>query len=184
MHRAVWKGADDDSYISSDQAADSDDNNYDNEEGTFEPIYEEEENSDEAKKLAKKEAKKLAKKAAKAGIKQEIAHLKEELGTDNAQRTPLIGESVAEFYARTSDFWVTEIVQSTSNRDESNVSTLDLSSKELKGQAFHLCKARYEEIQPVLDRLNELDALQRKAEEHKKDKRAKSTEKGTRVRNK
>ena len=184
MHRAIWKGGDDDdSYISSDQAADSDDDHGDEGDGTFsfEPIYECE-NSEEAKKSAKKEAKKAAKKAAKAGIKQEITHLKEKLGTDNVRRTPLMGESVADFYARTTDYWVAEAVKSgQSSTAESNVSFLNLSSKELKGQAFHLCKARYGEIQPVLDRLNELDALQKEAE---KDKKSKSLEKGTKVRNK
>ena len=34
-----------------------------------------------------------------------------------------------------------------------------MSSKELKGEAFNLAKAHYEEIQLVFDRLNELDTV-------------------------
>lgn len=177
MHKQVWKGIDDDdSYISSDQAAeDSDD--YDNEnddaEG-FEPIHEEDDESDNIKRM-KKDAKKAAKKAARAGIKQEIAELKEQLGIDNEQRTPLVGESVADFYARTTDYWTSEaantVGQAVANRGES------MSSKELKGEAFTMAKARYEEIQPVLDRLNELDTIQKEAEEHRKEKKKAKSEK-------
>ena len=179
MHRQVWKGVDDDdSYISSDQAAeDSDD--YGNEgEGAeeFEPIHEEDDDDEtDDVKRAKKEAKKAAKKAARAGIKQEIADLKEKLGTGNEQRTPLIGESVADFYARTTDYWTSEaantIGQAVANRGES------MSSKELKGEAFAMANARYEEIQPVLDRLNQLDTIQKEAEEHRKEKKKAKSEK-------
>lgn len=176
MHRQVWKGAnDDDSYISSDQGGGSDDDFDGNDAEEFDPIEEEEgEDSDDAKR-AKKEAKKAAKKAARAGIKAEIADLKEKLGTDNELRTPLIGESVADFYARTTDYWTGEAVntvgQAAADRGER------MSSKELKGEAFSLAKARYEEIQPVLDRLNELDAMQKEAEQKHKEKKAKKADK-------
>ena len=173
MHRQVWKGAnDDDSYISSDQCADDSDE-VDND-AAFEPICEEGEDSDDAKR-AKKEAKKAAKKAAKAGIKEEMAHLKDRLGTDNEQRTPLIGESMADFYARTTNYWTAEaantVGQAAADRGES------MSSKELKGEAFGLAKARYEEIQPMLTRLNELDAMQKEAEDRHREKKAKKQEK-------
>lgn len=176
MHRQVWKGVDDDdSYISSEANEESDEYENEDAEEPFEPIHEEGEDSDEAKKLAKKEAKRAAKKAAKAGIKQEISHLKEKLDTDNEQRTPLIGESVADFYARTTDYWTLEaantVGQVAADRGES------MSSKELKGSAFELAKGRYEEVQPLLERLNEIDAQQREAEEDRKEKKKVKAEK-------
>ncbi|KAL3802610.1 hypothetical protein HJC23_011934 [Cyclotella cryptica] len=177
MHRQVWKGidSDNDSYISSDQGAEESDENEEPEE--FEPINEEDEDSDEARKLAKKEAKRAAKKAAKAGIRQEISDLKDKLGTDNEQRTPLMGESVAEFYARTTNYWNMEaaktVGQKATDRGEA------MSSKELKGEAFQMAKDRFEEIRPVLERLNELDSMQKEAEENRKEKKKTKAEKKT-----
>lgn len=177
MHRQVWKGidSDNDSYISSDQGAEESDENEETEE--FEPINEEDEDSDEARKLAKKEAKRAAKKAAKAGIRQEISDLKDKLGTDNEQRTPLMGESVADFYARTTDYWNMEaaktVGQEAADRGEA------MSSKELKGEAFQMAKDRFEEIRPVLERLNELDSMQKEAEECRKEKKKAKADKKT-----
>lgn len=177
MHRQVWKGidSDNDSYISSDQGAEESDEN--EETGEFEPINEEDEESDEARKLAKKEAKRAAKKAAKAGIRQEISDLKDKLGTDNEQRTPLMGESVADFYARTTDYWnmaaAKTVGQEAADRGEA------MSSKELKGVAFQMAKDRFEEIRPVLDRLHELDSMQKEAEECRKEKKKVKADKKT-----
>lgn len=76
---------------------------------------------------------------------------------------------MADFYARTTGYWTSEaentIGMAAANRGES------MSSKELKGEAFNLAKERYKEIQPVLDRLNELDSmLQQESERHKEKK--------------
>ena len=176
MHRQVWKGIDDDdSYLSSDQAGEESEDEENEMPKEFDPINEEDEDSDEAKKLAKKEAKRAAKKAAKAGIREEIADLKEKLGTDNEQRTPLMEESVAEFYARTTDYWNVEAAKSVGQAAADQGEAL--STKELKAEAFQLAKLRYEEISPVLERLDELDSMQKEAEENRKEKKKAKAEK-------
>jgi len=175
MHCQVWKGidSDNDSYISTDRG-DSDKEDDDEYMAQFEPMdeNEEEENDDDseiARKKAKKAAKKEKEKQKRKGIKHEIKELNEKLGIDNDQRSPLMGESVAEFYARTTDFWNNEaartVGQTAADRGE------PLSAKELNREGFQLAKSRYEELKPILDRLNELEEMQREAEEEKKSKK-------------
>mmetsp|Transcript_18589 Transcript_18589/g.38923 ORF Transcript_18589/g.38923 Transcript_18589/m.38923 type:complete len:838 (+) Transcript_18589:28-2541(+) len=175
MHCQVWKGidSDNDSYISTDRG-DSDNEDDDEYMAQFEPMdeNEEEENDDDseiARKKAKKAAKKEKEKQKRKGIKHEIKELNEKLGIDNDQRSPLMGESVAEFYARTTDFWNNEaartVGQTAADRGE------PLSAKELNREGFQLAKSRYEELKPILDRLNELEEMQREAEEEKKSKK-------------
>ncbi|EED88418.1 predicted protein, partial [Thalassiosira pseudonana CCMP1335] len=164
MHKQVWKGvdSDNDSYISSDQGGDESD---EDEFAEFEAIAEGDEGEldEEARKAAKKEAKRAAKKAAKAGIREEISSLKEQLGLDNDQRTPLMGENKADFYSRTTEYWNMEAVktvgQAAADRGEA------LSSKELKREGFQLANDRFDELKPILDRLNELETMQQEAEE-------------------
>lgn len=176
MHKQVWKGvdSDNDSYISSDQGGDESD---EDEFAEFEAIAEGDEGEldEEARKAAKKEAKRAAKKAAKAGIREEISSLKEQLGLDNDQRTPLMGENKADFYSRTTEYWNMEAVktvgQAAADRGEA------LSSKELKREGFQLANDRFDELKPILDRLNELETMQQEAEEHKKEKKKTKPEK-------
>ncbi|KAL7469925.1 hypothetical protein ACHAXS_010194 [Conticribra weissflogii] len=175
MHRQVWKGidSDNDSYISTDRG-DSDDEDDGEFMVEFEPMEENEEkenddDSEKARKKAKKAAKKEKEKQKRKGVKYEIKQLNEKLGVDNDQKTPLMGESVAEFYARTTDFWNNEaartIGQTGADRGE------PLSTKELKREGFQLAKERYEELKPILDRLNELEEMQREGEDEKKSKK-------------
>ena len=182
MHRQVWKGidSDNDSYISSDQGGEIDDDDSDDDgiPAEFEPIVEDEvddEESEEARKKAKKAAKKAKEKEKRKGIKHEIAELNDKLGVDNEMRTPLMGESVADFYARTTEHWNVEASKSVgkvaADRGEA------MSNKELKREGFNLAKQRYEELQPILDRLNELEGMQKESEEKKdkkKDKKSKN----------
>eukprot|EP00970_Alexandrium_tamarense_P009700 scaffold1943_cov76-Alexandrium_tamarense.AAC.1 len=52
-----------------------------------------------------------------------------------------------------------------------------LSSKELKREGFQLANDRFDELKPILDRLNELETMQQEAEEHKKEKKKTKPEK-------
>lgn len=173
MHRQVWKGidSDNDSYISSDQGGEIEDDDSNDGGIEFEPIVEgeaDDEESEDARKKAKKAAKRAKEKEKRKGIKHEIAELNDKLGVDN-ERTPLTGESVADFYARTRDVWNVEASNSVgkvaADRGEA------MSSKELKREGFHLAKLRYEELQPILDRLNELEGMQQEGEEMKKERK-------------
>ena len=184
MHRQVWKGvdSDNDSYISSDQAGDDDDESDDGM-AEFEPILEgepDEEESEEARKKAKKAAKKAKEKEKRRGIRHEIAELKEKLGVDEEQRTPLMGESVADFYARTTEYWNVEAANSVGKAAADRGDAL--SAKELKREGFHLAQARYEELAPILDRLNELEAAQAESEEKRAKKKAEKKPKKDRMR--
>jgi len=171
MHKQVWKGidSDNDSYISSDMGGDGDEDS-DEDIAEFEPIIECEE-SEEARKKAKKAAKKAKEKEKRRGIRHEIKELKENLGVDNEQCTPLAGESVAEFYARTTEYWNAEAVKSVgklaADRGEA------LSAKELKREGFHLANKRYEELKPILERLTELESMQQDNDESKAKKKEK-----------
>lgn len=183
MHRQVWKGIDSDneSYIStSDQGADDldDDDDDDSDDGMaaeIEPILETETASDddsEARKKARKAEKKAKEKAARKGIKHEIAELKEKLGVDNEMRTPLMGEALADFYSRTSDYWNDEAAKEIAAAAEGEA----LSRKELKREGFQLAQKRFEELKPILDRLNELETEKADNDDKKKEKKKDKTD--------
>ena len=178
MDKQVWKGVDDDdSYISSDQGGEDDDSL----DGDFDldPIHENDDNdeemTEEERKKAKKAAKKAKEKEKRRGVRHEIAELKEKLGIGDAQRTPQMGESVAEFYARTTEHWSMEAAKS------AGVVAADsgerLSAKELAREGFLLAKKRYDELKPVLQRLDELEAMQREGAEEKQKKKDKKKSK-------
>jgi N-acetylneuraminic acid mutarotase len=169
MHKQVWRGAvfdDDDSYISTDVGGDDDDL-----EGSDNELDGDDEDAARAAKAAKKAAKKEHEKSKRAGLRQEISDLKGKLDLDDGDRTPQMGEALAEFYSRTSQYWndfaASRIAKDTSESEK-------LSSKELKREGFNLASERYDELKPVLERLDELELQQREAEEerrHKKEKR-------------
>jgi len=185
MHRQVWKGvdSDNDSYISSDQGADEDDEDSDDDmvESSFEPIIEGNTTSDdndeskEAKKKAKKAAKKAKEKEKRKGARHEIAELKEKLGVDDERRTPLTGESVADFYARTTEYWNAEAANNAATKiaaaEGSGRSEDAMSLKEVRREGFHLARGRYEELKPILDRLEELESAQAESEEKRASKK-------------
>ena len=171
MHKQVWKGidSDNDSYISSDVGGDGDeDSDDDGDIAEFKPILEGDANneeSEEARKKARKAAKKAREKEKRRGVRHEIAELKERLGVDDERRTPLVGESVADFYARTTEYWTGEAMNTVGklavDRGE------PMSAKELKREGFQLANQRYDELKPTLERLNELERMQQDNEDSK-----------------
>ena len=162
--------SDNDSYISSDQGGDGGDNS-DVNAAEFEPILEDEddEESEEAEKRIKKEAKKVKEKEKRRAIRNEIAELKGKLGADEDLRNPLLGETVADFYARTTHYWNEEAAKLENLAADRGGS---ISTKELKRSGFHLAKERHEELNQILDRLRELENLQLDFEEKKARKKA------------
>jgi hypothetical protein len=180
MHKQVWKGVDDDdSYISSEQGGDDDEDSLD-EDFDLEPIDEAENNeeknmTEDERKKAKKAAKKAKEKEKRRGIRHEIAELKEKLGVDNAQRTPQMGESVAEFYARTTEYWSGEAAKSVGKAAADSGERL--SAKEMAREGFLMAKVRYDELKPVLERLDELEEMQKEVVEEKQKKKEKKSSK-------
>jgi N-acetylneuraminic acid mutarotase len=132
MHKQVWRGAvndDDDSYYSAGTGKtggndqDSDLDDSDNEEVE-----------------------------SKEELPDEYLELDKQHNLSDSQRTPLTGESKADFYARTSGYW---------NELAAQICSVDakepLSAKELKREGFALARTRFEELEPVMERLRELN---------------------------
>jgi len=170
MHKQVWRGAihdDDDSYISGSGGGIDDDEDDDDEV-----------EDDEMWGLTEEELAAVRRdrkyKAKQSGLRQEIAELKQKLNLDEPERTPQMGEAMADFYTRTSTFWTdqaakaiatTAAAATTENKRHQNEA---LSHKELKREGFALAQQRFEELKPLLQRLDELELQQREAEAVKK----------------
>ena len=177
MHRLVWRGVDSDndsSNMSSDQGGDGgeEDSNDDADDIVeFDPIIEgdTEGESEEARKKAKKEAKKAEEKERSRAVRHEIKELKDKLGTDSndhEQRTPLMDETVADFYSRTSEHWNTKVENSETDRGEI------MTAKELKREGYQQAKEQYDKVKPIVDRLAELESLQLERKEQKEKKKS------------
>ena len=150
MHQQVWRGAihdDDESYVSSSGPGGADNDGDDD--------Y----NSDAPQS-----------KSAKSSLRQEIAALNQEHDLSNANRTPQPSEILADFYSRTADYWNERAAQM-------EVGDAELTQKELKRKGFGLAKERYEELEPILERLRELKIAAPGAEKVKKERKLPKEEK-------
>lgn len=181
MHKQVWKGVtndDDESYISTDRGTNginSDD------EGDFDDLYDviESESNDEldeaAAKALRKEAKKIAKKERLKSIREEVSMLNEKLTLESPYAIPNVGEELSDFYSRTSLYWEQEV---TKNHEKMSISMEDYSTKELKREGFQLAKKMYDELEPTLKRLAELESIQEEDNQKKnRDKKSSKKEK-------
>lgn len=161
MHKQVWRGAvhdDDNSYYSSKGGEEDLD-------GALTDTDNEEEKVDDA--AIKKE------KISSGSLKKEMADLVERHGLEDANRTSQPGETLADFYARTSEYWNAKAATQKTIESEDTQS-----AKDLKREGFGLARARFEELQPVIERLMDLK-LQRKEQKESKSKSSKSKKSGT-----
>ncbi|OAE18296.1 hypothetical protein AXG93_436s1270 [Marchantia polymorpha subsp. ruderalis] len=94
--------------------------------------------------------KKLSRKQRKA----EIDRIRAELGLADAQRTPLAGETLRDFFNRTLMYW-----------QEAAYAHTQHTGKELRKDGFDLAESRYKELKPVLDELEKLEKDQKAEEE-------------------
>jgi N-acetylneuraminic acid mutarotase len=150
MHKQVWRGAihdDDDSYISTSKEDGSDGEDDDDEDEMSDVDQDDDRNSRKFSSTAK------SKNNGRPGLRQEITDLNEQYNLEDANRTPKTGESLAEFYARTSLYWNEQATTQGSAADTSAVG--DMSAKERKRAGFGLAKERYDELKPVMERLAE-----------------------------
>jgi hypothetical protein len=138
MHRQVWRGAihdDDDSYISTGAGEDDDDDDNDDDS--------EDSEDDNVGQIKLKKP---------IGLREEISELNAKYNLNDERRTPQNGEVLADFYARTSAYWnehAIEMLRASSGNSEPP-------SKELKREGFGLARQRFEELEPVMERLKEL----------------------------
>ncbi|KAE8995169.1 hypothetical protein PR003_g21187 [Phytophthora rubi] len=116
---------------------------------------------DAAKKDKKDKKKKVKgkKDSHRRAIRAEMEKLQEQLGLGDVDRTPQMGETLRDFFARTDATWAREVMQRPSTVEH------ELSIKEIKREGFLLAEARYKELLPVLERLNALELEQKEAEE-------------------
>ncbi|KAG7380254.1 kelch domain containing 4 [Phytophthora pseudosyringae] len=137
----------------------------------------EDDDADDTAKKAKKEKKKKAKtkkESHRKAIRAEMEKLQEQLGLGDVERTPQMSENLRDFFARTDAAWAKEIMKRPSTLEH------QLSIKEIKREGFLLAEARYNELLPVLERLNALELEQKEAEEMHALKKGKSKEKSRR----
>ncbi|ETW02247.1 hypothetical protein H310_05799 [Aphanomyces invadans] len=111
------------------------------------------------------ETKKSKKKNDRKAIRQEIETLQDQLQLADETQTPLPGENLRDFFARTAKHWATQVAQLPDTFER------QLSVKDIKREGFALAEVRYNELLPILERLNELEAEQKRAEEDQKDKK-------------
>jgi hypothetical protein len=172
MHKQVWRGAaydDDASYISTGHDESDDDEEDENDLDLVSDHEMNEEDAGRATMAERKAAKKEQEKSKRAGLRQEVTDLKSQLDLDDTNRTPQMGEALADFYSRTCQYWndkaSVNVAATASQQSESE----KLSGKELKREGFKLASERYAaELRPVLDRLDELELQQRAVEEDNK----------------
>lgn len=89
-------------------------------------------------------------------FKQEIQQLQDQLELADPNRTPISTENLRDFFARTSAYWTEEAMK----QDDAAAR----STKELKRCGFALAEIRYNELLPVLERINLLEEQQFQAE--------------------
>ena len=165
MHKQIWRGAvhdDDDSYVSTGTGGglgDHDDDDDDDDE------EEKDDNEGQEGGTGEDQGKSGKKKSKRRAIRERIKSLKEQLDLDEQERTPQVGESLADFYSRTVSYWSQQAAAAQEeDTSESTNQGEPLSEKELKREGFALAQIRYSELEPVLKELDDLDRQQRGGE--------------------
>ena len=81
------------------------------------------------------------------------------LGLADDSSTPVKGEALRDFFVRTGDHWLQQV-----SLDNDVFLSGKVSGKELRTQAFSHCEAWYQTMKPLLDKLDAMEAEQRKLE--------------------
>jgi len=150
FHKQVWRGAtydDDDSYISTRK-----------EDGTADGDDVEEDDDDFSEDDTSYENTRESRKKKRSDLRQEVAELNTKYRLGESSRTPREGETLADFYSRTSEYWNNQAAKEVTGTDA------DLSNKELKRKAFFLAEARFKELEPILSQLGDLKISETPAE--------------------
>jgi Domain of unknown function (DUF4110)/Galactose oxidase, central domain len=175
MHKQVWRGAmhdDDDSYYSSSDkpslVGDEDDED------------DEDDDNDDDEASDNSGAKETAEKSKKAGSREVIAQLNDQYGLTDKERTPEPGESLADFYSRTSKYWnekAAETLAAAAVEGGGGGDEAVSNKKELKREGFGLAKKRYEDLEHIMKQLDELDMSSSSAKKEKRDNKDRSERK-------
>eukprot|EP01039_Chlorochromonas_danica_P010525 gene10525-11659_t len=167
MHEMVWKGVDDD------------------DESSRRTEEEEESRPSKSKKSAASSSSKHNKRreggggggggSGGGGLRAEMEALRREYSLTEDGSTPLPGEALRAFYARTADYWAGEVVKQWQAQSEQTQSREVLSEKEVKKQAFILSESRYNSLLPVLARLTDLAQQQEELEQEEEPRKGKGS---------
>eukprot|EP00547_Thalassionema_nitzschioides_P009617 CAMPEP_0194228520 /NCGR_PEP_ID=MMETSP0156-20130528/43415_1 /TAXON_ID=33649 /ORGANISM="Thalassionema nitzschioides, Strain L26-B" /LENGTH=693 /DNA_ID=CAMNT_0038961037 /DNA_START=26 /DNA_END=2108 /DNA_ORIENTATION=+ len=147
MHKQVWRGAevhdDDDSYISSTAGGDDDDDS-EFEENDLAPTTKtkRDDNRDPA-------------------LVEELLQLISKHDLGNETLTPQHDEALADYYSRTKDYWNERANESllTAKKganDDGDDDELIINKKELKREGFQMARQQFDDLEPVLQRFQEL----------------------------
>lgn len=102
-------------------------------------------------------------------LRAEMESLRAHFDITDANRTPQAGEALRAFYQRTAEYWAGQVVEAWQQKQALSGEAVHksemLSEKEIKKQGFALAEVRYNELLPILSRLNELEAQQAEEEE-------------------
>ena len=104
----------------------------------------------------------------KASGRERREKLKSVLLQENDTYVPKLGETLTVYYARTVDYWTKEAFQ----RETDNV------GKALRREGFELAKEKFEQMQPILQELKDLEQLSSGDEADDKGKGAAGAKKG------
>lgn len=161
MHKQIWRGAvhdDDDSYYSG-----SAEKAGDNLDGELTESDNEDNEANDSKKIKKRSS---------ASLKTEMADLVDRYELEDTYRTPQPDETLADFYARTSEYWNDKAAtRKTTVDDKSNDVKPSHSAKDRKREGFGLARVRFEELEPVIERLMALKLQRKEKKDEKSEKR-------------
>mmetsp|Transcript_10193 Transcript_10193/g.19965 ORF Transcript_10193/g.19965 Transcript_10193/m.19965 type:complete len:816 (-) Transcript_10193:161-2608(-) len=141
---AWYEDGDDDEEDDEDDDEDDDDESYDNDD-------DEDDDDDEGN-----EESNLFGGLTPAQRAKRLNDLRSKLQLGDDSRTPNVKEPLRDFFRRTRDIWVREVLEQTKER---------LTGKEIRREAFKRADTRFNELLPVLQELDELEEDQKMAEE-------------------
>jgi len=145
----AWQGNDDGEDGDDDDDEEDDEDDEDDEEDEEEEDDEEGDEGDEEGNVNEMSPKERA---------ERVKKLRETLQLGDEARTPLPREPLRDFFRRTRDTWMRQAFE---NRESDE----RLSGKEVRRLGFRAAEARFRELYPVLQELDELEEEQRLAEE-------------------
>eukprot|EP01038_Epipyxis_sp_PR26KG_P009482 gene9482-12773_t len=103
----------------------------------------------------------VSRRGMKGGLRAEMEELRSQFNITDNDRTPRNGETLRQFYSRTADYWSSEVIKQWNEQNANGNQVVSksevLSEKEIKRQAFILSEVRYNELLPMLSRLNQLE---------------------------
>jgi hypothetical protein len=158
MNQHAWKGEESDGESNFSSSV-NDDGNISDDEDDEESLQEEAKESlsgiDSRTKLPQR-LKKDARRKESEFQNSEIDRLKSELEQNGFECTPLVNESLAEFYARTSKFWTHEASTKVMVHTGETADDALVAEKEMKKIGFDLARERFLVVKPTVERIREM----------------------------